>query len=278
MSYMSWVPINGIRFYEGFSGIPTFVYNVAAQSLPSNTVVPKTPAAEDAISTVASSIPRELENSDVKATPVQPVEGVNEDARSDAGVSEASFATSVAEAAKLRIPPLPKEAGKGPFECPFCFTMITATNSVSWKRHMYGDLRPCTYHCLWGCDDKFPSVAEWEAHVRATHPDAILDIKLDAMINLSARTLQVEDGITCRLCGETISSLKQYQRHVGRHQEQLSLFALPSIAQMGEDGDNGQRSDESDDDDGHKNAVGISGDDDGSESTAEMGNDEKAKP
>jgi len=90
-------------------------------------------ASQDAISTVASSIPRGLKDAKAKAIPNQPVEVVNEDARSDAGVSETSFATSVAEAAKLRVPPLPKEAEKGPFECPFCFTMITATSSISWK-------------------------------------------------------------------------------------------------------------------------------------------------
>jgi hypothetical protein len=91
---------------------------------------PDKPVPADAASTIASSIPRELKDRD-RANDSMGV--VNEDARSDGGVSETSFASSIAEAAKLRVPLLPKEAEKGPFECPFCFMMITATNSVSWK-------------------------------------------------------------------------------------------------------------------------------------------------
>jgi hypothetical protein len=35
----------------------------------------------------------------------------------------------------------------------------------------------------------------------------------------------------CPVCQEIITSVKQYQRHVGRHQEDLALFALPSRAE-----------------------------------------------
>jgi hypothetical protein len=87
----------------------------------------------DAVSTIASSIPNELNDTQPAATASQPMAVVDEDARSDAGVSETSFASSVAELTKPRVPPLPKESAKGPFECPFCFMMITATNSISWK-------------------------------------------------------------------------------------------------------------------------------------------------
>jgi len=93
---------------------------------------PDGPAPADTASTIASSIPRELKDRESSASGSMGV--VDEDARSDGGVSETSFASSImAETAKLRVPPLPKEAERGPFECPFCFMMITATNSVSWK-------------------------------------------------------------------------------------------------------------------------------------------------
>ncbi|KAJ4244353.1 hypothetical protein NW762_014480 [Fusarium torreyae] len=46
-----------------------------------------------------------------------------------------------------------------------------------------------------------------------------------------------EDEIFCPICRETLCSMKEYQRHVGRHQEQLALFALPSISSP-EDGEN----------------------------------------
>jgi hypothetical protein len=113
-----------------------------------------------------------------------------------------------------------------------------------------------TYHCPGGCDEIFPSAAACKAHVRAAHPDAILNGQLDAMTNLSARPLRFEDGVPCRLCSETLSSRKQYQRHVGRHQEQLSLFALPAPPQVEAEGGE-ERSDESDD--GNDDDDGASG-------------------
>lgn len=65
------------------------------------------------------------------------------------------------------------------------------------------------------------------------------------MIHLNARPLRPEEGISCRLCGVSLSSLKQYRRHVGRHQEQLSLFALPSLDKDGEGDDESDESDQS---------------------------------
>jgi hypothetical protein len=38
------------------------------------------------------------------------------------------------------------------------------------------------------------------------------------------------------MCHENLDSVKKYQRHVGKHQEQLAIFALPSIQSQEEDG------------------------------------------
>ncbi|KAK3364619.1 hypothetical protein B0T25DRAFT_69838 [Lasiosphaeria hispida] len=236
--------------------------------------------AKDAASTVASSIPHHMKDSATNNT--QPMVGVvDEDARSDAGASETSFASSAASDAKLRVPPLPQQAQKGPFECPFCFMMIAATNTISWKRHVYGDLRPYTclsedcqtpehefsrrqewmeheiqnhwrkFCCPCGCEETFASASACKAHVRSNHLAEVSTGQLDALVDLSARPLKVEDGMACRLCGETLFSLKQYRRHVGRHQEQLSLFALPSLGQGTEDEDESEATEDS----GHENEV-----------------------
>ncbi|KAK4444777.1 hypothetical protein QBC34DRAFT_308340, partial [Podospora aff. communis PSN243] len=171
-----------------------------------------------------------------------PLKAIYQDTRSDTSVT---------------LPP--KKTGKSTFECPICFATVTVTSSGSWRRHVYSDLRPyiclhaeCptpyvefasrrewvehelrthwkTYHCPCGCDETFSSAAECRAHICVTHPGAIPDSQLDSVINLSARIAQMNEGFTCQLCGESLSSLKQYQRHVGRHQEQLSLLGLPSL-------------------------------------------------
>ena len=66
---------------------------------------------------------------------------------------------------------------------------------------------------------------------------------MDAMISLSARPMGPEDGINCTLCQEPLASFKPYQRHVGRHQEQLALFALPHLnSQHDGDSDDGDTS------------------------------------
>ena len=78
-------------------------------------------------STVASSLPRHA-----KVAGFNP-EAVDEDEASDSGITQTSFASSHTGGDKLRVPPLPREAENGPFECPFCYMMIIASGSLSWK-------------------------------------------------------------------------------------------------------------------------------------------------
>lgn len=42
------------------------------------------------------------------------------------------------------------------------------------------------------------------------------------------------DKVDCALCGEVLFSLLDLRRHLGRHHEQLALFALP-VSQLSED-------------------------------------------
>ncbi|KAH6883903.1 hypothetical protein B0T10DRAFT_494006 [Thelonectria olida] len=210
---------------------------------------------KDTESTVASSIPGHA-----KAAYFNPLfPAIDEDALSDSGVTQTSFASSSADTERIRIPPLPKDAGSEPFECPFCYIMITATSTISWKRHVFADLRPyvclseeCTaaekeftrrhewtlhevenhwkvYCCPCSCSEFFQSRSKCREHIYKSHPDAISTNQLDAMISLSSRPIRAEEGIPCPMCKERLRSVKQYQRHVGRHQEQLAVFALPSI-------------------------------------------------
>jgi hypothetical protein len=88
-------------------------------------------------STVASSLPRHAKIDGFS------LGAVDEDGVSDSGVTQTSLVSSNADSGKLRIPPLPKEAENGPFECPFCYMMIIASNSVSWKSVVYLASRKC---------------------------------------------------------------------------------------------------------------------------------------
>ncbi len=66
------------------------------------------------------------------------------------------------------------------------------------------------------------------------------------MARLSAQPLDMSKGVPCPLCPETLCSARQYQRHVGQHQEQLALFALPHLHVVDSEEDvEDDRSDES---------------------------------
>ncbi|KAL1635638.1 hypothetical protein SLS56_001691 [Neofusicoccum ribis] len=80
-------------------------------------------------STVASSLPQ-----NVKEDTVLDIEA--EEKQSESGFTQTSFATSANEMSNqgLKIPPLPKQAeGGGPFECPFCFMIISISTRRTWK-------------------------------------------------------------------------------------------------------------------------------------------------
>lgn len=82
---------------------------------------------EDAVSTVASSIPQRYNQGEANVF----VEG--DEQSDDDGVSWTTYATTKPGLDQIRIPQRPREADTGPFECPFCYTIITASDKDSWK-------------------------------------------------------------------------------------------------------------------------------------------------
>lgn len=86
---------------------------------------------EDPPHTIASSLPEHLKDI-LESNQTRDASAFKDD-RSDTGFSETSYATSMAANEQRRIPPLPEEASRGPFECPFCYTIISVTNRRAWK-------------------------------------------------------------------------------------------------------------------------------------------------
>lgn len=86
-----------------------------------------------------------------------------------------------------------------------------------------------TYRCPSGCDLTFPSIPACKEHMVQSHPAEGASAGIDALITLNAQPINIRRGVSCPLCGDILSSLRQYQKHVGRHQEQLALFALPDL-------------------------------------------------
>jgi len=92
---------------------------------------------------------------------------------SDEAQSQTSYATSLGvdgDSGCLRVPTMPENAKSGlPFECPYCWTIQTVTNSRKWKKHVFQDLRPyvCTFE---SCDLKvFADRSSWFNHELQAH-------------------------------------------------------------------------------------------------------------
>ncbi|KAF2492767.1 hypothetical protein BU16DRAFT_564083 [Lophium mytilinum] len=211
----------------------------------------------DVQSTVASTLPSAL-----KSTTAQLC--LDDDACSDGGRSQTTFGTSATEDPntfehKLRCPPIPEEGQDGlPFECPFCFLIITVRSRSSWEKHVYSDLRPyvCSFEdcetpdrlfesrhqwfeheirfhgrvwqCIDGCGQSFPSSSAFQDHLRGAHT-GLVDENHTAAFTKTCERKQASNGpVECMFCGIT-KSRKHAQKHIGRHHQQLALFVLPDL-------------------------------------------------
>jgi hypothetical protein len=60
------------------------------------------------------------------------------------------------------------------------------------------------------------------------HAQSISEKGFHAVIQSYGRHTDISIGAKCPLCESNVSSLKQLRSHLGKHQRELSLFALPS--------------------------------------------------
>ncbi|KAL2696891.1 hypothetical protein AAEP93_002186 [Penicillium crustosum] len=150
--------------------------------------------------------------------------------------SQTSYAQTILNGAEGAVlPSPPKDSADGaPFECPYCFVIITIPNRRTWARHVFNDLMP--YLCIFpSCPTPhrlYESRREWFSHLQSQHS--------------ISKTPNIP--VDCPLCLCSLPSGKQFERHVGRHLEELSLFALPRSE---EDDDEGAISSDEDSDKSH---------------------------
>ncbi|KAL4820493.1 hypothetical protein BDW67DRAFT_95799 [Aspergillus spinulosporus] len=130
---------------------------------------------------------------------------------SNSGLSQTSYASSLmATQAAASIPNPPKTSrNRKPFECPYCFHIITIKHKKEWARHIFRDLMP--YVCLSnGC---------------AT-PSRLYESRHQWFIHMCEAHAQSQNDIACPLCLGEIQ-LSSFEKHAGRHLEELALFVLP---------------------------------------------------
>ncbi|KAM5378123.1 hypothetical protein ACJZ2D_004581 [Fusarium nematophilum] len=150
-----------------------------------------------------------------------------------------------------------------PVECPYCRTIQTFANRLEWKRHVFSDLQPyvCTFqkcgaglfatrhewlkHELdnhrrrWQCirchnsDTVFSTEADMLAHLRRKHAGTITENQAGILLKACEQPVIKFDSSACPLCTEwnppstDKSNAKEFFRHLAKHQQQISLEALP---------------------------------------------------
>ncbi|KAL8983929.1 MAG: hypothetical protein Q9177_004837 [Variospora cf. flavescens] len=135
-----------------------------------------------------------------------------DDRASDSGFSQTSYAPTLMSGGAITIPSPPEASHNGtPFECPYCYYVITAPSTKSWNRHVFYDLQPylCTEPRCTTPDRLYTTRHEWIHHLRTAHDHAVNSLH------------------TCTLCGDSESTLERYHQHVAQHLQELALFILP---------------------------------------------------
>ncbi|KOS37374.1 hypothetical protein ACN38_g11829 [Penicillium nordicum] len=157
------------------------------------------------------------------------IPGQLSDMASDAGISETSYGGTLLEgtgADTPKIPPIPKRGtGKRPFECPYCFYIITVRDRKAWARHIFRDLMP--YVCIFpGCSTPnklYGGRRQWHHHIQQAH----------------ASMPSTNGTYDCSICKQGSLPAVGFQRHVGQHLEELALFLLPRTDEYEDENEEG---------------------------------------
>lgn len=85
------------------------------------------------------------------------------------------------------------------------------------------------WSCPFNCDDVMNSADALEIHLVESHSQNLHGSNIKTLLQMGGRKVTDISDATCPLCQKTMRSAKQYMKHVGRHQEDLGLFALPKL-------------------------------------------------
>jgi hypothetical protein len=102
------------------------------------------------------------------------------------------------------------------------------------------------WECIQGCSQTFTSFEQLQGHFWLDHPNLAENGRMGTLIRSCERNHDMTDAdkVACPLCSLKNLSFTTLRRHLGRHLEELALFALPSRLM----GDHEESHDEGDDD------------------------------
>jgi len=107
--------------------------------------------------------------------------------------------------------------------------------------------------CPLGCSHQFHREQDAKQHLESQHYTGSITPRPTAPFSaLNSHPRPSDSPMKCPLCLEVVQGLKAYTKHVGRHQEDLSIFALPD---KGLDVDEDDEQGREEDDDDHESAT-----------------------
>ena len=167
--------------------------------------------------------------SDTVVTGVEPWHTDSQDKAPASPKSQTSYAPSMLAGGALVIPSPPKESSGGaPFECPYCFIIISVDGTQAWHKHVFQDLQPyiCTVAACSTPHTLFSTRHEWAQHLKEAHPHEWTgdENRAAAASNESNKS---SFRAICPLCKSASKSEKHFVRHLARHLQELALFVLP---------------------------------------------------
>lgn len=140
-----------------------------------------------------------------------------------------------------------------PYVCTFqgCDMMMFRSRNEWFSHELQNHRRE--WVCQYCQHASFPMATAFSDHIRSSHPAMLAGTQLEALLMQSEEAVDTISALACPLCDEwetntmarhtkqesTIKTLhdgdlvdaygtrKQFRRHLGRHMEQLALFALP---------------------------------------------------
>lgn len=116
---------------------------------------------------------------------------------------------------------------------PYCCTFQDCTTADrlydsrhTWFAHEL-EAHHSSFQCVEGCSKRFQTEPDFEDHVKSSHSDLAAPAIYSALKRPSTKTSGLIEQTKCSLCGQRMT-LRAMQKHLGHHQEQLALFALPA--------------------------------------------------
>jgi hypothetical protein len=91
------------------------------------------------------------------------------------------------------------------------------------------------WQCIEGCNKTFDSLNTFRKHLGDVHDMLENNDRMYNIVQSCEYHIPMDTRADCPLCGDDQTSLTQLRRHLGKHHEQLALFAIFSHVEDGED-------------------------------------------